>query len=34
VQVWDEEYSARLHAESENEFVAELKKLGIYEGSN
>ncbi|GLC33857.1 hypothetical protein PLESTB_000512100 [Pleodorina starrii] len=31
--VWDEEYSLKLHQEAANEFQAELKKLGIYEGS-
>lgn len=30
--VWDEEYSLQLHQEAANEFQAELKKLGIYEG--
>ncbi|KAG2446196.1 hypothetical protein HXX76_000789 [Chlamydomonas incerta] len=31
--VWDEEYSLQLHQEAASEFQAELKKLGIYEGS-
>ncbi|KXZ56777.1 hypothetical protein GPECTOR_1g70 [Gonium pectorale] len=32
-EVWDEEYSLKLHQEAATEFQEELKKLGIYEGS-